>query len=206
MKIVRIPQDRIGALIGKKGENKKYIEEETGVIVDVDSESGEVTIDTEKAKNPLFQIKVENIVRAIGRGFSPEKAWMLLDDDMYLDIIDMRDYAGKSQKHLRRIKARIIGKKGKTRKTIEQLTGAYLSIYGGTVAILCDIEGLETARNAVDMILGGSEHSMVYRFLERKRREAKMAKLDSIFDGALSAAEEDYEEEEEDDDEEPEDD
>jgi ribosomal RNA assembly protein len=108
---------------------------------------------------------------------------------MYLDIIDIRDYAGKSPKHMRRIKARIIGKKGRTRKNIEQLTGAYLSIYGGTVAILSDIEGLETARTAVDMLLSGSEHSMVYRYLERKRREMKMAKLDTIFDGALSAAE-----------------
>ena len=198
MKIVRIPKERVGVLIGKKGEEKRFLEEKTGVVIDVDSESGEITINCQNAKNPLFILQIESIVRAIGRGFSPEKAYQLLRDDMYLDIIDMRDYAGKSPKHMRRIKARIIGKEGRTRKNIEQLTGAYLSIYGGTVAILCNVEGLETARNAIDMLLGGSEHSMVYRYLERKRREMKMAKLDSIFDGALSAAEDGHYDDEDD--------
>jgi rRNA processing protein Krr1/Pno1 len=52
MKIVRIPQERVGALIGKKGEEKRLLEERTGVVIDVDSESGEVTINCQKAKNP----------------------------------------------------------------------------------------------------------------------------------------------------------
>ena len=34
------------------------------------------------------------------------------------------------------------------------------------------------AKVAVDMLLNGAEHAMVYRFLEGKRREAKRARLD----------------------------
>lgn len=183
MKIIRIPQDRVGSMIGKKGEVKKYIEEQTGIIMEVDSETGEVTLYDEKVKSPLLTMKVEYIVRAIGRGFSPDNAYDLLDDEMYLEVLDMRDYAGKSPKHLRRIKARIIGQRGKTRRIIEQLTGSRLSIYGSSVSIISPIEGLEVARTAVDMLLGGSEHSMVYRYMERKRREKKMAHLDSFITG-----------------------
>lgn len=195
MKIVRIPQDRVAVLIGKKGEVKRQMEERTGAVLDIDSESGEVTIDASKSGDPLQELKAVDVVRAVGRGFSPDNAYSLLSDDMYLDVIDMREYTGKSPKHMRRIKARIIGKAGRTRRTIEQLTGARLSIYGGTVAIISEIGSLEVTRTAVDMILSGSEHSMVYRFLERKRREMKMARFDSLIMGKGTREEEgEYEE------------
>ena len=180
MKLIRVPQDRVGAMIGKKGEVKRAIEERAGIELQIDSETGEVIIDDTKAKDPILVMKVEDVIKAIARGFSPEKAYRLMEDEMYLHVIDIHDYVGKSQKHLRRIKARIIGKNGKTRRIIEGMTGAFLSIYGGTVSILGDFNGVEVSKTAVDMILNGSEHSTVYKFLERKRREAKLATLDSI--------------------------
>ena len=39
---------------------------------------------------------------------------------------------------------------------------------------------------------------MVYRYLERKRREMRMAKLDTIFGGALSAAEDGHDDDDDD--------
>jgi ribosomal RNA assembly protein len=180
MKIIRVPIDRVGAMIGKNGEVKRALEERAGVEIQIDSESGEVVLDSTKAKDPLAIMKVEEVIKAIGRGFSPEKAYRLMEDEMYLQILDIHDYVGKSTKHLRRIKARIIGKNGKTRRIIEGMTGAFLSIYGGTVSMIGDFNGVEVSKTAVDMILNGSEHATVYKYLERKRREAKLAKLDSI--------------------------
>jgi len=180
MKLIRVPQDRVGAMIGKKGEVRKAIEEKAGIVLQIDSETGEIIIDDTKAKDPVLVMKVEDVIKAIGRGFSPEKAYKLMEEEMYLHIIDIHDYVGKSPKHLRRIKARIIGKNGKTRRIIEGMTGAFLSIYGGTVSILGDFNAVEVSKTAVDMILNGSEHSTVYKYLERKRREAKLATLDSI--------------------------
>lgn len=180
MKLIRVPQDRVGAIIGKKGEVRKAIEERAGIKLQIDSETGEVIIDDAKAKDPVLVMKVEDVIKAIARGFSPEKAYKLMEEEMYLHVIDIHDYVGKSPKHLRRIKARIIGKDGKTRRIIEGMTGAFLSIYGGTVSILGDFNAVEVSKTAVDMVLNGSEHSTVYKFLERKRREAKMATLDSM--------------------------
>jgi len=190
MKLVKVPLDRVGAIIGKKGEVKKTLVERTGIDFGVDSETGDVMLDTSNAKEPLLVMKVEEVIKAIGRGFAPEKAYRLLDDEIYLQVLDIHDYVGKSQKHIRRVKARIIGKNGKTRKIIEDMTGAVLSIYGGTVAIIGDLNGLEVSRTAVDMILKGSEHSTVYKFLERKRRESKLAQLDSIMTGGSEDEEE----------------
>jgi ribosomal RNA assembly protein len=180
MKEVKVPQDRVGVIIGVNGEVKKTIKERTGVVLSVDSETGEVFLDNSKAKDSLVAMKVEEVVKALARGFAPENAYKLLEDDFYLEIMDIHDYVGKDQSHIRRMKARIIGKNGKTRRIIETMTGAYLSIYGGTVAIIGDVESFEVAKKAVDMVLSGSEHSTVYKFLERKRRESKLATLDSI--------------------------
>jgi ribosomal RNA assembly protein len=177
---VRVPQDRVGAIIGKNGEIKRAIQERSGVVLSVDSETGEVFLDKSKAKDSLIVMKVEEVVKALARGFAPEHAFKLLDDDVYLEIMDIHDYVGKDQSHIRRMKARIIGKNGKTRRIIESMTGAYLCIYGGTVAIIGDVDGFDVAKKAVDMVLSGSEHATVYKFLERKRRESKLARLDSI--------------------------
>ena len=57
-----------------------------------------------------------------------------------------------------------------------RLIEAKLVIYGHTVGIIGGFEESDVAREAVEMILTGSEHSTVYRFLERKRHEQKMAK------------------------------
>ena len=43
-KLIRIPIDRIGALIGKSGITKKLIEKKCSVSLDIDSDEGEVMI------------------------------------------------------------------------------------------------------------------------------------------------------------------
>lgn len=171
---VKVPKDRIGALIGRNGDVKAKVEARTGVRISIDSEEGDVTVDYSRAEDPSYVLSVMDFVVAIGRGFSPEKATMLLDDDWYLEVIDIRDYVGKKPAHVARMRARVIGTRGKTRQLFEELTGAYVSVYGNTVAIIGDILQLQIARRALDMLLAGSEHSAVYKFLESKRADIKI--------------------------------
>jgi len=177
MLYARVPMERIGVLIGKEGETKERIEKLTGVKIVVDSKTGEVTIDESEAKNPVDALKVKDIVTAIVRGFSEGRAMRLLNEDTYLELIEMKDYVGESKSRLMQVKGRIIGAKGKTRRIIEELTGADISVYGHTVGIIGDSLQVKIAGKAVDMILTGSEHATVYRFLERKRDEIKMAEM-----------------------------
>jgi ribosomal RNA assembly protein len=177
---LKIPKDRIGAMIGPGGEVKREIEKRTGIKVDVDSETGEVTMNYDRARDPAMVLKVNDLVKAIGRGFSPERAFRLLRDEFFFAIIDIHDYVGKNPDHVRRMKSRLIGSGGKTRRIIEELSEAELSIYGDTVAIVGGAEALDIAKTALDMILNGSEHSAVYSYLEHTRRDRRVAELRPI--------------------------
>jgi len=177
MEYVRIPKDRVAILIGTNGEVRKAIEQRTGAKLRIDSKTGDIGVDTSKVFEPIFNLTVMDIVKAIGRGLAPEKALRLLQDDVYLRVLDIRDYAGKNKNRIIRMRSRIIGAKGKTRKTIETITGADISIQGNTVSILGELYEVETAETAIDMLLSGSEHSSVYKYLDRKRKQIKLAHL-----------------------------
>ncbi len=176
MTFVRIPKDRLAVVIGEKGATRKLLERRSRLKLEVDSDNNEVNIHDEKEDaDPLMVMKMKDIVKAIGRGFSPEHAMRLFADDVYLELLDIHDFVGKQKNHVQRVVARIIGAEGKTRRIIEDQTDCNLAIYGHTVGIIGDIEHIQDARQAVEMLLGGSEHSSVYRFLEKKRRAARRA-------------------------------
>ena len=85
------------------------------------------------------------IITAIGRGFSPERALTLIQGENALHIIDLREFTGKSSSNIERIKGRIIGEGGKARRNMENLTGALISVYGKTVSIIGDTNQLRLA-------------------------------------------------------------
>ncbi|MDG6224584.1 MAG: KH domain-containing protein [Candidatus Thermoplasmatota archaeon] len=173
---LKVPQDRIGVLIGKDGETLRQLQDICGTRIEVDSENGEATLYDEETADTYKAFRMRDVIRAIGRGFSPEKAQSLLDDDLYYEEIDIREFSGKSPRRVMQVRARLIGSGGKTRTLVEELTDCFLSIKGNTVAIIGDLEGLRVAKKAITMILQGSEHSSVYSFLERKRKDLKIAR------------------------------
>jgi len=177
---VKVPRDRIGALIGPDGRVKASIEKELSVELRIDSQSGDVEIMlTPAAQDPTILFRAREVVTAIGRGFSPEHAFRLLEDDeSILEVIDLRETAGKSQSEMKRLKGRIIGKEGKTRRLIEELTETSVSVYGHTISIIGNPEQAEVAKEAIQMLMRGSLHQTVYRFLHRKRREFKKKKME----------------------------
>jgi len=178
--LVKIPKNRIGALIGPSASTKEFIEKKLGIRLDVDSESGDVriTLSTETT-DPSMLFRAKEVVLAIGRGFSPEKAGRLLnDEEAMLIVIDLRDFVGKSESDIKRLSGRIIGREGKTRRLIEELTETYVSVYGHTIAVIGAIEEAEIARQAIEMFIRGRLHTSVYRFLHAKRRKLKKRKME----------------------------
>jgi ribosomal RNA assembly protein len=129
---------------------------------------------------PLLLRGIE-VVQAIIRGFSPERAFVLLDDeDLLLDVIDLSGLT-ESPRQLDRLRGRIIGKEGRSREQIEHMTECEISVFGKTVAIIGLPEQIKIARSAVDMLLQGLPHEMVFAFLERKRRELKQDMIDYYY-------------------------
>lgn len=177
---VKVPKERVGVLVGPDGVIKKNIEAKLMVELQIESETGDVAVSlAENAEDPSMILRAKDVINAIGRGFSPEHAFRLIrDEEAVLDIIDLRAAFGKSETDINRVKGRIIGMDGKTRRTIEELTDADISVYGHTVGIIGAIDQAEIAREAVQMLVRGSMHSTVYRFLHRKRRELKKKMLE----------------------------
>jgi ribosomal RNA assembly protein len=176
MNIIRIPKDRIGALIGPGGETRRLLIERSGIPFEVDSQENEVTLhDEQPGVDAIMALKMRDIVKAIGRGFSPESAMRLFSDEAYFELIDINEFTGKNRERQRQVTARLIGTDGKTRRILEEQTGCAFAIYGHTVGIIGGIEEIVIAKQAVEMILGGAEHATAYRFLENQRRKAKRA-------------------------------
>ena len=124
MRSIRVPQDRVGAIIGPKGSTKRQIQKISGIKIDIDTEEGEILIhDEAELADPLMALKIMDVIKAIGRGFSPERAFRLFDDDEYLEIVDLKEFVGGRNNQLTRIRGRLIGQNGKTRRIIEDLTG-----------------------------------------------------------------------------------
>jgi ribosomal RNA assembly protein len=178
---LKIPQKRIGVLIGSNGEIKRKIENLTQTILDIDSSEGTIAISPkEDMEDPLGVWKTNKIIKAIGRGFSPELSFKLNEDDIYLEVIKLSDYLGKSKKALSRYKGRIIGRDGKTRDTIIKMGEVSLVVYGKTVSIIGTIENVLIAKEAVEMILNGSRHKSVYSFLEHKHQDKKLKEFRNV--------------------------
>lgn len=177
---VKVPRERIGALIGPDGRVKENVEKQLSVELQIDSETGNVTITlSPTAEDPSVLFRAKEVITAIGRGFSPDRASRLLqNDDTILLVIDLRDIVGRSQSDMKRLKGRIIGKEGKTRRIIEELTDASVSVHGHTISIIGDMDQAEAAREAIQMFIKGSQHRTVYRFLQKKRRELKKKQLE----------------------------
>ncbi|WP_144904909.1 KH domain-containing protein [Halobellus captivus] len=169
MKHVKVPQDRIGVLIGEGGETMREIESRAEVRLDIDSESGSVAIDD--VGDPVSGMIAPDIVRAIGRGFTPESALSLLDGELRtFELVDLESHT-RNKNDLKRQKGRLIGENGRTRELMEELTGAEVVIKGTTLGVIGQPEEVEAVRRAVGMILDGAPHGAVYSFLERKHNE-----------------------------------
>jgi ribosomal RNA assembly protein len=166
---LRIPKDRVAVLIGTKGAEKRDLEKYTKTIIEVDSGEGIVTIGGGEA---LDLYVCREIVTAIGRGFSPDTAKLLLKPDYGIELLNVRDYA-KTDNDSVRIKGRVIGEDGKSRRTIEELTGVNVAVYGKTIGLIGELESLAIARRAIESLLSGQPHASVYKWLENQRKELR---------------------------------
>jgi len=171
---ISAPKDRIGALIGPRGSAKMQIEKRLGVELDINSSTGDVKITLLEAQDPSLLFRARDSVTAIARGFSPKRAFRLFDEDVFLKLIDLSSIVGKNPSDVKRIKARIIGVKGKARRIIEETTGCFVSVYGDTISIIGGTEEIEVAGEAILMLIQGALHSRVYRYLDRYAHKRKM--------------------------------
>jgi len=179
---LRVHEDRLGVLIGEGGKVVKDLEARLGVKITVNTVDSSVIIEPANPSIPATNIlKCQEIIKAIDYCFSYERASRLHDDDAVLVIVDLKDQITFSESHLQRIKGRIIGEEGKARKNLEELTGTYISVCRDTVAIIGEYTRAELARQAIEMLAQGRQHSTVYKFLDRAIRDLKRKELTDLW-------------------------
>jgi ribosomal RNA assembly protein len=166
-KDVRIPEDRVGVLIGKDGSIKKLIEKTFKAKLEI-SPDGLVLM---TGKDSLDLYVCEKVVKAIGRGFNPEIALLLKNEDYDFELININDYSKGSSNDLDRLRGRVIGKDGASRDLIEKKTQTYIIVYGKTIGIIGKLEMLQISFNAVEMLLKGARHPTVYNYIDKELRK-----------------------------------
>jgi ribosomal RNA assembly protein len=159
---VAIPEERI-ELLRKDKELMEKLRKFVDVKVKIDDC---VVIESD---DPLCLLRVKEVIKAFGRGFDVDTSLNLLDEDYFLDVLDIKEFTGKSRNRQTVLKGRVIGSKGKTKNIIEKHTEVKIVIYGKTVSIVGKAKNVCVAREAIEMLLNGANHNTVYRFLESQR-------------------------------------
>lgn len=179
---VKIPHERLGVLIGKDGSVVRTLSNLTQTRISVDEVNGVIIVEPLSPYTKAIDLlKAQEVVKAIGYGFSPERAFRLLDEEQMLVVIDLKQHVKPAENHLARIKGRIIGEDGRVRKNIEEMTGTYISVYENYVAIIGDYESANLAREAIMMLIEGRQHSTVYRYIDNAIRRFKRRKMASLW-------------------------
>ncbi|MCX8166782.1 MAG: KH domain-containing protein [Candidatus Micrarchaeota archaeon] len=162
-----LPKKRYKNLMTKNDIRLKY--EET-CNVTLSFEKDYIAVVEGEAQNVFF---AKTVLEAYAKGFGMKTAIKILTRDYSYRIINLKDF-GKNVKDLKRIKGRIIGKKGKAKKTIENLTNCKIIIRGKKVALIGPPESVDDANESILDLIEGKKHSTIYSNLENKNRIRKL--------------------------------
>lgn len=156
---VLIPRERKAILIGRNGFVKRKIERVTNTRITINE-------DVEIEGDMFNVMKARDVITAIARGFSPMRAFVLLSKGYELKVISL---IGQNEKTIKRLMARVIGRKGTTRRIIEYESNTNVSVYGKTVSIIGTPESIAIAQEAVEALLAGRKHGSAYIKMKRKK-------------------------------------
>ena len=121
---------------------------------------------------PVNVFNCLNVIKAVGRGFNPDIALKLLNEDYSFEIINIEEFA-RNKKDLIRIRSRLIGREGKARGYIESLTNTKIEVYGKTLGIIGKIDSVIIARQGIINLIHGSKHGNVYAYIEKQKLKNK---------------------------------
>jgi ribosomal RNA assembly protein len=194
-------KERIAVLIGKNGKTKQLIEKLTHTKIEINSDTGEYLISPDESSDSnnhislddideiqleldisVKEIKIDSnfgawisktVLDAINNGFKPEKALKLLDQRYSIDILNLEDILGSSDKRIHRVKSRIIGEQGRMRESIERFSLTNISVYNNSIGIIGEFDAVKVAKKAISMIIDGLPLKTVNNFLQKKFQENK---------------------------------
>ncbi len=113
----------------------------------------------------------EQVLTALVLGFDYKKSLKMLNDEYFLEVIDLNQALWRKKNRIEQMKGRIIGTEGKAKATLEYLSECWISVLDDKVALLGRYGNLKNAKEGVLKLLEGKTHGTVYAFLEKKKAE-----------------------------------
>lgn len=144
---------------------KKFLEKTLNIKITIQGKK--VTIDGD----PLDEYEADLVLDAMSFGFPAKTAAILKNEDFAFRKINIKDYTRR--KNLKEVLRRIIGTHGKTRKTLENISGSKIIIKDHEVGIIGPSEEIEYTITATANIIRGSKQTNTYKYLEKINRKRK---------------------------------
>lgn len=163
MRIVSIPREKLPFL--KK--NIEKLQEVGSVKIFIEEKDLNARIEGESDKEYF----TEKVLNALFMGFPVEKALKLYNEKYFFEVIDLSIVLNGNEKLIERYKGRLIGKGGKSKKIIQELSGCFISFDSDCVGLIGEYDSIQKAKEAIKMLLEGARHASVYAFLEKSVRE-----------------------------------
>lgn len=124
------------------------------------------------------EFMAEKIIQALDFGFDIEDAIGLVNEDVNIDYINIKEHTHR--KNLTEIRSRIIGTEGKAKRAIETLTGAAVVIHNNVVGIISDADHMPHAIQGIISLIQGAKHSNVFSYIERQNSNLKKLDTDEL--------------------------
>lgn len=151
-------EEEISNIVGKKGRNIKELKRMLNINIKIVGNIVEI-----RDLGKLNMYETISIIDALALGFSAKKAVQLQDPNYLFERINLKTRLRKTRRKV--IKSRIIGKEGKTIDIIQKMTGCDIKIFDNTVGIIGKEENVELAKRAIEKLMRGAPHSVVYKWL-----------------------------------------
>lgn len=116
---------------------------------------------------PEDEYVAEKVFDALDFGFPFGVAILIKEEDFDFEVLNIKDYT--LRRDFETIRARIIGTKAKTLKTLCQLTDCFFELKDNYIGIIGSPECIKNAQEAVISIVQGSKQANVYARLEKQR-------------------------------------
>ncbi len=128
--------------------------------------------------SPLEEYEASIIMEAMQFGFSAKKALALSNDDIIFRKIPIKTFTRR--KNMKEVRGRIIGKEGKTKNTIEEISSCDMVVNEeqNQIGLIGSAHEMDEATTAIQSLIKGSKQANVYRFLERMNKEKRKIDTD----------------------------
>jgi KH domain-containing protein len=144
---------------------RAQLEKKMDVVIKV--EGKKVTVEG----NPLDEYEAKLVLEAMEFGYSTKKALMLLDEGHIFRKLPLKNFTRRKDMFV--VRGRLIGKEGKTKHALENISGCEIIVRDDAVGLLGSAESIEEATTAITNLIRGSKQANVYRFLERMNTARK---------------------------------